>query len=170
MQGLAIQQRTMPSATQPQIRTYPPTNLQTAGQGRDQYVASSGGIPTNVSQGYAVTEHRGIHIRNLDYKLSKDDIIRKFGKVGYIVECKRETDQAGKFRGYATIRYSTAWEAARAQAEFNGLEWRNRTLQVKLDKNATVVKAPATSSTSQQNKRSTVPPIIVNGSSGYQVG
>lgn len=168
-----MQQQATQALNQPQYQ-YPPPNLQQpVVQAQNQshlYTRSTGGITTNLSQGFALTEQRGIHISNLDYKVSKGDIERKFAPAGEIVDCDRVKDpNTGKFKGHATVKYSTAREAANAVEDFDGLMWKDRRLKVKLDKNATVVQAPATNSSPRQNTRVNGTPLVVNGSSGYQV-
>lgn len=170
-QALRVQQQA--GANVPQQYSYPVAGTQQANYSVQAQapVLTTEGIVKNVSKGYAVTEQRGVHITNLDFLVSKDDIIRLFSKAGKIVECNPAIEKStGKFRGFATIQYSTANEAERAVERFHGQKWRGgRSLHVKLDKNTTVVQPPTPSSSSRSGIRSSATPIIVNGSSGVQV-
>lgn len=131
---------------------------------------TSGGVPINVSQGYAVTENRGIHVSKLDYKLSQQEIYRYFSKAGKIVECEPAINKAtGENKGYAIVRYSTAMEAQKAIEQFHGQRWKGQHLRVRLDRNATVVRAPPATSSARSGARGAGTPVIVNGSSGHQV-
>lgn len=132
------------------------------------------GTVVNIGQGTVQTEARGVFISNIDFKAKSEDIARHFGRAGRIVRCQlQKNPSTNKFKGNATIQYSTAKEARTAVDLFNNEKWMSMRLKVRLDRATTPISAPQPIPTtnggpsngrSSQPGRTNVEPIIVNGS------
>ena len=146
----------------------PQAGIQQRSNTLPMYTTSSSGTPINISGGFAQTESRGIFIKNIHFKASAKDVLRVFASVGTIVNSDIPTNpDTGKLRGFGTIQYSSREEAETAVRRYNQREYKNKKLEVRLDKEKTTVVAPAStpsSSSAQLAKRSNTDPVIVDGS------
>lgn len=110
-------------------------------------------LPVNGTNGVIPTETRGVLIRNLHFLLTQADVRAKFGRIGTVVHCIVSRDASGRSRGSATVKFSTLDEARLAVDTFDGCDWRDRTLQVRLLREGEAV----------QHSRE---PVIANGTTG----
>ncbi|KAK3708140.1 hypothetical protein LTR37_011644 [Vermiconidia calcicola] len=154
-----------------QMAAYGAANHEPVRQG-PLYAPSVTGIPTNIDRGYARTEYRGVFVSGLNFKVRTNDIKELFSRCGKVVKCDHHKDSdTGKSRGSAIITYGTPEEAQKAVSNLDGREWMNRTIKVRLDKEATTVAPPpqSTASTSTQTtKVNNSGPVIVDSSKSSQ--
>ena len=120
---------------------------------------SSSGMPINTTHGAVRTEARGIFVSGLNYKARTKEVEAVFRRAGDVIRCELQKDRStGKSKGNATIQYASAAEVQQAIDMFDGKMYMNMRLEVRKDKEATVVSPPPA-----QASRSSEP-IIVNGS------
>lgn len=138
--------------------------------------AAASGAPINTSYGFARTEVRGVFVSGLDFKTRSQDLIDLFSKAGTVRKCQVHADNRGNGKGTATIEFATAAEATQAAKALNNFPWRGRTLKVRSDREAVVVKTPAglAGSSSSHYQRAAdrdidQGPTIVDGSNSRQV-
>jgi len=96
-------------------------------------INNSSGLPINLSQGAVQTESRGIFIGNLPYSTNWRDLRGHLSSAGRIIRCDVPRKPNNKGRGYATVLFTSAEDAARACEMFNGTIFQGRPMRVRLD-------------------------------------
>ncbi|KAK3081231.1 hypothetical protein LTS18_008875 [Coniosporium uncinatum] len=116
------------------------------------YSQASNGIPINISHGVVRQEATGVFIGNLNHSVTEAELRRMLKKIAEPVECRIHT-KPGSSRpgGSATARFLTAEEASRVVERLDRKPHRERTLNVRLDRETTSRAEPPA-------------PAIVNGS------
>ncbi|KAF2751863.1 hypothetical protein M011DRAFT_8492 [Sporormia fimetaria CBS 119925] len=105
-----------------------------------RYAPSHTGIPVNVSRGAALTEARGIFIRNISYSAKDKHLAELLRHLAYHpIEVKLHKNRKGTCKGYATAKFSNGAQAQDAVRRLNGLKHLGMTLEVRLDTEKTVV-------------------------------
>jgi RNA recognition motif-containing protein len=95
------------------------------------------GLPVNLSKGAVVTEPRGLHVGNLPYDLTAEDLRRHLKNAGTIVLCEVPKGSNGKGKGYGIVLFKTVEEADCCIALFNKSILKGREINVRRDKFAT---------------------------------
>ncbi|KAA8892710.1 hypothetical protein FN846DRAFT_982381 [Sphaerosporella brunnea] len=98
---------------------------------------SGGGLPINLTSGAVVTEPRGIHIRNLPYDVTAEELRAHIRDAGTIVQCDVPQGSNRKGKGYATVLFKTQEEADRCLELFNASVLKGREIFMRRDKFAT---------------------------------
>ncbi|CAO2657513.1 Nn.00g036390.m01.CDS01 [Neocucurbitaria sp. VM-36] len=118
------------------------------------YSTSTTGIPVNVRGGAVLTEARGIFIRNLNYKVTPEELAKLLSTVGHPVHYNLHLDpRTGVFKGVATAKFASKEEAQYAATYLDRRQHMGMTLSVRMDTDTTVV--------------GQAEPMVVNGSYGY---
>ena len=73
-------------------------------------------------------------VLNLSWQTTWRALREVFSSAGKISRADVALDDAGRSRGYGTVRFSTEEEAARAIATLNGTEVDGRIITVRMDK------------------------------------
>lgn len=110
------------------------------------------GLPINTAAGTVETEFRGVHISNLSFRITEQDLkklIKKFARPERIVLKK---DGNGRSKGSAVVTMKNGNDAATIVSQLNHFTLKGFELKVKLDREA------ATQSAATQG------PLIANGS------
>ena len=147
------------SYTAAQYSSYPPGDYYAQQQQTAApltHIRDTSGLSVNVSKGAFYTESRGIHISNLDFKITQSELQRMLAKVARPAQVDLHFDGArGKAnKGSAVVQFQTSEDARRVVNHFNGYKVKGKELRVRLDKNTTSVGA-------------ITHPTIINGSTGY---
>ncbi|KAF2132157.1 hypothetical protein P153DRAFT_185275 [Dothidotthia symphoricarpi CBS 119687] len=105
------------------------------------YSVNTSGFPVNVRDGAMLTETRGIFISGLSYKAAPADLMALLQSVGRPTEApKMQRDPiSGVFKGVATAKFSSKEEAQHAATHLNYRTHMGKTLNVRMDVDATVV-------------------------------
>jgi nucleolin len=75
-----------------------------------------------------------IHISNLSWNLTEEDINAQFSQVGTVTGVELwKNNMTGRSNGMGIVEFATAEEAASAVERLDGIEFAGRTLRVKLD-------------------------------------
>lgn len=75
---------------------------------------------------------RKVYVGNLSYSISWQDLKDKFRECGNVVRAEILLNQDGKSRGSGTVVYSTPSDAQRAIAVMNGVDFRGRSMDVRM--------------------------------------
>src|SRR5690348_13506212 len=74
---------------------------------------------------------RRIHVSNIPYELTKQDLIELFSTVGPVLDCELIMDkQTNKFKGSAKIEYPDYFTAKAALRNLNRFEIKGRFLKI----------------------------------------
>ena len=103
------------------------------GQGGSQGGQQSGHQGANGYAGAGGGEKRVV-VLNLSWQTTWRALREVFSSAGKISRADVALDDAGRSRGYGTVRFSTEEEAARAIATLNGTEVDGRIITVRMDK------------------------------------
>ncbi len=128
------------------------------------HVWSRGGIPKDLSHGYAPVESRSVFVGKLPHKAREKDVKSKFAKVGTIKKCTMKTNSRGQAKS-AIITYESTTGAGKAIEAFHKTDWMGQELEVRSDTNKETVQPPATAGSSRSSSSSDEP-TIVDGSGG----
>jgi RNA recognition motif-containing protein len=121
------------------------------------YARNDNGLSVNVSQGAIQSERRGVHITGLRGGVTQADLEKLLGKAGKTLQFDLHTDGASNQpKAYAIAFFATAEEARRAIRYLNNYSYRGVKLKARAARDLTTVETPSQ-------------PVIVNGSTGYQV-
>ncbi|KAL1953910.1 hypothetical protein VTO42DRAFT_2032 [Malbranchea cinnamomea] len=90
-----------------------------------------------------VEEGREIHISNLDWKATEEDLVELFTAYGHVEAARIPTKANGGSKGFAFVVFSTK-EAATAALEMDKKTFRNRELHVRLSTTRTGAKRTST--------------------------
>ena len=104
------------------------------GQGGGQGGQQSGGGPGANGYAGAGGGEKRVVVLNLSWQTTWRALREVFSSAGKISRADVALDDAGRSRGYGTVRFSTEEEAARAIATLNGTEVDGRIITVRMDK------------------------------------
>ena len=120
-------------------RSYPVSQIS---QSATVYAPNAHQLPVNVTNGVVQTEQRSIHISNLPYSVSEDELKRLINrKVRAVPETvSLHVDHStGKSKGSGVAGFSTAEEARNAVNVLDKYTLKGKRLRVRPDKNATPI-------------------------------
>jgi hypothetical protein len=104
------------------------------------YSQSPAGLPVNLGQGGALTELRGIFIQGLHYGAKNSDVTSILYSIGLVpVQVRVLRNSQGNSKGCASVDCNTAQDAQRGVALLNGIIHMDKKLEVRLDREPTVV-------------------------------
>jgi len=116
------------------------------------YSPASNGIPINVSHGIVRQDATGVFISNLNHSVTEAELRRILKKIAEPIECRIHSRPGGsRPGGSATARFAIAEEASRVVDRLHHRSHRERTLNVRLDRETT-------------SRGEASAPAIVNGS------
>jgi RNA recognition motif. (a.k.a. RRM, RBD, or RNP domain) len=125
--------------------------------GYPMYTRNDNGLSVNVSQGVIQSERRGVHITGLKGGVTRSDLKKLLGKAGNALQYDLHTDGvSNQPKAYAIAFFATSEEARHAIRYLNNYEYRGMKLKARAAKDLPTLEQPS-------------PPVIVNGSTGYQV-
>jgi RNA recognition motif-containing protein len=121
------------------------------------YTRNDNGLSVNVSHGAIQSERRGVHITGLKGGITRSDLKKLLGKAGNALQYDLHTDGiSNQPKAYAIAFFATAEEARHAIRYLNNYEYRGMKLKARAARDLPTVEQA-------------VQPVIVNGSTGYQV-
>ena len=126
------------------------------------YYEQDNGVPVNLSQGGVLLENATVIIRNLSYKATVKDVADVLSP---IVGCEIKADKERPRCRHAIVTFRTKTEARAAVDKFNGSQFMDRKIEVRLTKEGVQIpKADEEVSFSQSKPSHLQGPKIVNGS------